>query len=152
MNELFFIALYLLSFSSPIISPSLLQSGGEATSFQPGSPAAPSMIWTTPWSAGAMEMARQVQFPTPPPSNTTANCSTAERTRWTAAFRGRWPQSPSSSCFSNNTSTWCNLLLPASGWRRATEPRGRDWDYRGGGNNAAAKRENTLHHAGHQCI
>jgi CDP-diacylglycerol--inositol 3-phosphatidyltransferase len=63
LNELFFIAVYLLSFSSPILSPALLQTGGESSSMQPGSPAAPSMIWTTPWSAGAMEMARYVTTP-----------------------------------------------------------------------------------------
>ncbi|OCK81604.1 hypothetical protein K432DRAFT_295161 [Lepidopterella palustris CBS 459.81] len=58
LNELFFIALYLLSFSSPILSPSLLQTA--PTSLQPGSPAAPkpSMLFISPWSAGAMEMAR----------------------------------------------------------------------------------------------
>lgn len=58
LNELFFIALYLLSFSSPILSPSLLQSA--PSTLQPGSPAAPkpSVLFTSPWSAGAMEMAR----------------------------------------------------------------------------------------------
>ncbi|KAJ9655175.1 phosphatidylinositol synthase 1 (CDP-alcohol phosphatidyltransferase1) [Coniosporium apollinis] len=58
LNELFFIALYLLSFSSPILSPSLLQP--SPSSLQPGSPAAPkpSVLFTSPWSAGAMEMAR----------------------------------------------------------------------------------------------
>ncbi|KAI9739916.1 MAG: CDP-diacylglycerol-inositol 3-phosphatidyltransferase [Claussenomyces sp. TS43310] len=28
------------------------------SSMQPGNPVAPSLIWTTPWSAGAMEMIR----------------------------------------------------------------------------------------------
>lgn len=58
LNELFFIALYLLSFSSPILSPSLLQ--GTSANIQPASPAAPkpSLLFTSPWSAGAMEMAR----------------------------------------------------------------------------------------------
>ncbi|OCK94989.1 uncharacterized protein K441DRAFT_659441 [Cenococcum geophilum 1.58] len=58
LNELFFIALYLLSFSSPILSPSLLQPAPSI--LQPGSPAAPkpSVLFTSPWSAGAMEMAR----------------------------------------------------------------------------------------------
>jgi CDP-diacylglycerol--inositol 3-phosphatidyltransferase len=58
LNELFFIALYLLSFSSPLLSPSLLQV--EPTSLQPGSPAVPkpSNLFSSPWSAGAMEMAR----------------------------------------------------------------------------------------------
>lgn len=50
LNELFFIGLYLLSFSSPILSPSLLQpvpgSGAEAA------------LTASPWSAGALEMAR----------------------------------------------------------------------------------------------
>lgn len=58
LNELFFIALYLLSFSSPILSPSLLQPA--PSTLEPGSPAAPkpSVLFTSPWSAGAMEMAR----------------------------------------------------------------------------------------------
>jgi CDP-diacylglycerol--inositol 3-phosphatidyltransferase len=61
LNELFFIALYLLAFSSPYLSPSLLQPAGEAASLQPGSPIMPpkpSTIFSSPWSAGAMEMAR----------------------------------------------------------------------------------------------
>lgn len=59
LNELFFIALYLLSFSSPLLTPSLLQQS-EPSSLTPGSPAAPkpSVLFTSPWSAGAMEMAR----------------------------------------------------------------------------------------------
>jgi hypothetical protein len=59
-NELFFIALYLLSFSSPWLSPTLLREGEGPASLQPGSPAVPkpSMIFTSPWSAGAMEYAR----------------------------------------------------------------------------------------------
>jgi len=58
MNEVFFIALYLLSFSSPLLSPSLLQP--KPSTLVPGSPAAPkpSLLFTNPWSAGAMEMAR----------------------------------------------------------------------------------------------
>ena len=63
MNELFFIGLYLLSFSSPTLSPSLLQPVGDAAvpaSAQPGSPAlAPiSTLFASPWSAGALELAR----------------------------------------------------------------------------------------------
>jgi hypothetical protein len=61
LNELFFIALYLLSFSSPLLSPSLLQTNNESlTSTQPGSPAHAKMstLFTNPWSAGAMELAR----------------------------------------------------------------------------------------------
>ena len=59
LNELFFIGLYLLSFSSPTLSPSLLQ---HADGVQPGSihPAQPiiSTLFASPWSAGALELAR----------------------------------------------------------------------------------------------
>ncbi|PKX93749.1 CDP-diacylglycerol--inositol 3-phosphatidyltransferase [Aspergillus novofumigatus IBT 16806] len=48
LNELFFIGLYLLSFSSPILSPSLLQAQD---------PTAPPALGS-PWSAGALELAR----------------------------------------------------------------------------------------------
>ncbi len=60
LNELFFIALYLLSFSSPLLSPSLLTTNDSATSTQPGHPAhpAPSTLFLNPWSAGALEAAR----------------------------------------------------------------------------------------------
>jgi CDP-diacylglycerol--inositol 3-phosphatidyltransferase len=60
MNEIFFIALYLLSFSSPLLSPTLFADTKDPLSLQPGSPAAPkpSMFFTSPFSAGAMEMAR----------------------------------------------------------------------------------------------
>jgi len=63
MNEIFFIALYLLSFSSPYLTPSLLQvvnSGGVASSLQPGSPSNPAAtsLFANPWSAGALELAR----------------------------------------------------------------------------------------------
>ncbi|EER26866.1 CDP-diacylglycerol-inositol 3-phosphatidyltransferase [Coccidioides posadasii str. Silveira] len=63
MNELFFIGLYLLSFSSPTLSPSLLQPVGDGTSAgsgQPGTPAMPpiSTLFASPWSAGALELAR----------------------------------------------------------------------------------------------
>lgn len=58
LNELFFIALYLVSFSEPLSSPSLLAThpSGSASA-QPGSPAHPS-IFLNPWSAGALELAR----------------------------------------------------------------------------------------------
>jgi len=57
LNELFFIALYLLCFSSPLITPALLQP--EPSSFTPGSPAVPrASLLANPWSAAAMEMAR----------------------------------------------------------------------------------------------
>lgn len=60
MNEIFFIALYLLSFSSPFLSPTLLKDPNTPLSVQPGTPAAPkpSLLFTSPFSAGAMEMAR----------------------------------------------------------------------------------------------
>lgn len=61
LNELFFIGLYLLSFSSPLITPSLLQDAAGG-SLSPGNPAAPeaSTLFASPWSAGALEMARYV--------------------------------------------------------------------------------------------
>ena len=61
LNELFFIALYLLSFSSPLLSPSLLSTEYNGiVSTQPGSPAhpKPTTIFANPWSAAALEMAR----------------------------------------------------------------------------------------------
>ena len=60
LNELFFIALYLLSFSSPILSPSLLSTDkSPGFSAQPGSPSHPSStFFATPGSAWAMELAR----------------------------------------------------------------------------------------------
>jgi hypothetical protein len=60
LNELFFIALYLLSFSSPLLSPSLLNTSNSVSSTQPGSPAhpVPSTLFLNPWSAGALEAAR----------------------------------------------------------------------------------------------
>lgn len=69
LNELFFISLYLLSFSSPLLTPSLLNTNANsdpnhpstlASSTQPGHPAnpAPSTLFLNPWSAGALEAAR----------------------------------------------------------------------------------------------
>lgn len=62
LNELFFIALYLLSFSSPFLSPSLLQvsNNGTASTLQPGSHAIPPtrLFFANPYSAGALEYAR----------------------------------------------------------------------------------------------
>jgi len=63
LNEVFFIALYLLSFSSPLLSPSLLQVSGNATSgasLQPGNPShtPASFLFANPHSAGALELAR----------------------------------------------------------------------------------------------
>ena len=59
-NEVFFIALYLLSFSSPLLSPALLNVTGDPISAQPGNPAHPAAtaIFANPWSAGALELAR----------------------------------------------------------------------------------------------
>ena len=58
-NELFFIALYLLSFSSPILSPSLLSPQGPPVSAQPGNPIHPATaLLASPGSAWAMELAR----------------------------------------------------------------------------------------------
>lgn len=54
LNELFFIGLYLLSFSSPTLSPSLLQT--EMTAL-PTNPAL-STVFASSWSAGALELAR----------------------------------------------------------------------------------------------
>ncbi|KAH8670300.1 CDP-diacylglycerol-inositol 3-phosphatidyltransferase-like protein PIS [Tricladium varicosporioides] len=62
MNEVCFIALYLLSFSSPLLSPSLLEvkkAGDGASTFQPGNPSgASSFIFANPHSAAALELAR----------------------------------------------------------------------------------------------
>ncbi|KAJ8119198.1 hypothetical protein ONZ43_g3809 [Nemania bipapillata] len=64
LNEVFFIALYLLSFSSPLLSPQLLQKVGESTAaaaIQNGAQVNSSIIsqlFTNPYSAAALEMAR----------------------------------------------------------------------------------------------
>ncbi|KAL6720588.1 phosphatidylinositol synthase 1 (CDP-alcohol phosphatidyltransferase1) [Lecanora helva] len=60
LNELFFIALYLLSFSSPMLTPSLLPTENTpGASTQPGSPSNPaSTLFAAPGSAWAMELAR----------------------------------------------------------------------------------------------
>lgn len=60
LNELFFIALYLLSFSSPTLSPSLLPTDkSPGSSSQPGSPSHPaSKLFAAPGTAWAMELAR----------------------------------------------------------------------------------------------
>ncbi|KAJ2893580.1 CDP diacylglycerol-inositol 3-phosphatidyltransferase-like protein [Zalerion maritima] len=62
LNELFFIALYLLSFSSPLLSPQLLETVGDAGSeIQHGAQAnlsVLSQLFATPYSAGALELAR----------------------------------------------------------------------------------------------
>ncbi|KAH8434222.1 CDP-diacylglycerol--inositol 3-phosphatidyltransferase [Aspergillus melleus] len=53
LNEVFFIGLYLLSFSSPTLSPSLLKPLTESTA-----QTAPTNLYESPWSAGALELAR----------------------------------------------------------------------------------------------
>ncbi|KAJ8066489.1 hypothetical protein OCU04_005549 [Sclerotinia nivalis] len=63
LNEVFFIALYLLSFSSPLLSPSLLQvtrNGEAGATLIPGNPSNPSAasLFANPYSAGALELAR----------------------------------------------------------------------------------------------
>ncbi|EFQ33391.1 CDP-alcohol phosphatidyltransferase [Colletotrichum graminicola] len=63
LNELFFIALYLLSFSSPLLSPSLLSSvsNKEAMQIQAGAQVNTSLlsqIFPNPYSAAALELAR----------------------------------------------------------------------------------------------
>ncbi|GAB1313587.1 phosphatidylinositol synthase 1 (CDP-alcohol phosphatidyltransferase1) [Madurella fahalii] len=63
LNEAFFIALYLLSFSSPLLSPSLLQQvpNAAADAIHQGAQVNSSLlrqIFTNPYSAGALELAR----------------------------------------------------------------------------------------------
>ncbi|KAI5303797.1 CDP-diacylglycerol-inositol 3-phosphatidyltransferase, partial [Ascosphaera atra] len=53
LNELFFIGLYLLSFSSPLLSPNLREPAGTFEA-----KASLSTIFANPWSAGALELAR----------------------------------------------------------------------------------------------
>lgn len=63
LNEAFFIALYLLSFSSPLLSPELLRKvpGDAAADIFKGKQVDSSLlgqIFTNPYSAGALELAR----------------------------------------------------------------------------------------------
>lgn len=63
LNELFFIALYLLSFSSPLLSPHLIKTVEESsgTYIQPGAPMNASLLkqlFPDPFSAAALELAR----------------------------------------------------------------------------------------------
>ncbi|KAL3960170.1 CDP-diacylglycerol--inositol 3-phosphatidyltransferase [Purpureocillium lilacinum] len=63
LNELFFIALYLLSFSSPLLSPHLIKSVEESSGgfIQPGAPVNASLLrqlFPDPFSAAALEIAR----------------------------------------------------------------------------------------------
>jgi CDP-diacylglycerol--inositol 3-phosphatidyltransferase len=55
-NELFFIALYLLCFSSPLVTPALKFPSGTVTEL-PMDPK-PSILFASPFSAAAMELAR----------------------------------------------------------------------------------------------
>ncbi|BCS26177.1 CDP-diacylglycerol--inositol 3-phosphatidyltransferase [Aspergillus puulaauensis] len=58
LNELFFIGLYLLSFSSPTLSPSLLLPPQGVTVGGTPPPPASTSVFASPWSAGALELAR----------------------------------------------------------------------------------------------
>lgn len=61
LNELFFIALYLLSFSSPRLSPSLLPQSTAMEAVHHGAQVNSSLlrqIFMNPYSAGALELAR----------------------------------------------------------------------------------------------
>jgi CDP-diacylglycerol--inositol 3-phosphatidyltransferase len=63
MNEVFFIGLYLLSFSSPLLSPHLIKTVEEKSGgfLQPGTPVNTSIlqqIFPDPFSAAALEFAR----------------------------------------------------------------------------------------------
>ncbi|KAL1881991.1 hypothetical protein VTK73DRAFT_3320 [Phialemonium thermophilum] len=63
LNETFFIALYLLSFSSPFLSPALLQTVPDSTAdaINRGAQVNSSLLgqlFTNPYSAGALELAR----------------------------------------------------------------------------------------------
>ncbi|CAM1506239.1 Fc.00g058800.m01.CDS01 [Cosmosporella sp. VM-42] len=60
LNEVFFIALYLLSFSSPALSPEGVEETSEGL-LQPNAPIDPSILghlFLDPYSAGALEIAR----------------------------------------------------------------------------------------------
>ncbi|PHH78520.1 hypothetical protein CDD80_6709 [Ophiocordyceps camponoti-rufipedis] len=60
LNELFFIALYLLSFSSPLLSPHLIKGVNDSV-VQPGAQVNASLLrqmFADPFSAGALELAR----------------------------------------------------------------------------------------------
>ncbi|KAL4913490.1 CDP-alcohol phosphatidyltransferase-domain-containing protein [Aspergillus aurantiobrunneus] len=58
LNELFFIGLYLLSFSSPTLSPSLLLPPQGVTVGGTPPPPSSTSVFASPWSAGALELAR----------------------------------------------------------------------------------------------
>ena len=83
LNELFFIALYLLCFSSPLITPALLPvNGGPGNLTSPvgSSPVepfrpAPSLLFPSPFSAAAMEMARANKMDSTVPWVLTVACA-----------------------------------------------------------------------------
>ncbi|KKY14901.1 putative cdp-diacylglycerol-inositol 3-phosphatidyltransferase pis [Phaeomoniella chlamydospora] len=60
LNELFFIGLYLLSFSSPLLVPTLVAPSGDVQMMKPGIPASPSgsSLFVVPGSAAYLEMQR----------------------------------------------------------------------------------------------
>ncbi len=58
LNEVFFIALYLLSFSSPLLSPSPLQQVPAVAAGNEATPKIVQQVYNNPYSAGALELAR----------------------------------------------------------------------------------------------
>lgn len=69
LNEVFFIALYLLSFSSPLLSPSLLQHMPAVAAGSEATPKLVQQVYTNPYSAGALELARANKMVRISPSN-----------------------------------------------------------------------------------
>ncbi|KAB5529045.1 CDP-alcohol phosphatidyltransferase-domain-containing protein [Coniochaeta sp. 2T2.1] len=58
LNEMFFIALYLLSFSSPLLSPWLLEQMPSVAEGNEATPKLVQQVYNNPYSAGALELAR----------------------------------------------------------------------------------------------
>lgn len=58
LNELFFIGLYLLSFSSPTLSPSLLEPIKNPDAAAATTSTAAASLFASPWSAASLELAR----------------------------------------------------------------------------------------------
>lgn len=124
MNEIFFIALYLLSFSSPLLSPNLLQQVPGVAAGNEATPKLVQQVFANPYSAGALELARANKMvrPSGPP---TAPLNHLTQARWMAANlqRYRTPQCPGSlpasafpSWHSSRSSTWCSWSRQASAW------------------------------------
>lgn len=67
LNEVFFIALYLLSFSSPLLSPHLLQQMPQVAAGNEATPKLVEQVYTNPYSAGALELARANKMVSIPP-------------------------------------------------------------------------------------